>query len=432
MIYRAEIKSIIDPKKTVILSSQGDAQLLIRDLSITYNYLSYESPGRLFAVGFRDRGTPLDAIKTGDIIFLYENNIRIYVGYILSLETETSATRLTQQIRFDTILSQWTRQKMISTAKDVIVTIKPDDKQSTINTNFVVGRLRVQQLLNFLIKESIFEYAKNHYQFDSPQSKFGIIYENKAIFNSTTDVYYYPAVGITKAQALNTVLFPFQQILYQDPSGSIRFSSPSYSNKTNLKIDSLSSNYLQIRLTEREVTVTNYVVSTLLFLGIFPTAADKNQNLTSISTPNSKYFDHLTKLLNSGFFTQTYVDVRNLGTDITQDPILLNVLSNILENPALQSLVKSPTNSNKTKSIAPLFSNRVLAEALTYSKNISLELIRDASYTDIPIGKIFQVDNVSWIAISATLTLASAGAAVRNTMSIVGAPLSSCTGAWIA
>lgn len=431
MIYRAEIKSIVNQSKTYVLSSTAEADLIIRDLSIQYNYLSYSNPGQLMVVGFKNKAIPQDAIKSGDIIFLYENNVRIFVGYILSVTTEVMATRFVQYISFDSILSQWSRQMMISSANDVVVTIKPDSKPSTINNSIVSSTLRMQQLINFMIKDSIFEYAKKNYQFDTPQAKFGIIYENETLLNSKTEVYYFPATNTTKQQVMNTVLYPFQQILYQDPSGNVRFSTPSYSNKTNLNVDQNTSIYIKLQFFEKQVEVTNFVVSTLAYLGFFPTFTDKSLNVTAVSKPNPKYFPYLNQLLETGFFTQSLVDPRDLGTDTMRNPVLLNVITNLENNKTLQTLFNIPPNALKTKTIAALFSNRRLAESLINARNVSVELVRTPEYTDIPVGKIFQVNNESWIAITVNLNLtAMDNGSVINTISLFGAPLSSCTGAW--
>lgn len=435
MIYQIQIKSIIDTSINYIAGYMSRDNLEILNLSIEYNYLSFSSPGNATIVGFKNSDLNRNSIKTGDIIFIYENNVLIYVGYIITTKFNLSSEGILLQIIFDTLLSQFSRQMMISTSEDVkeIITLSPQTETSVVNTDYVANIMPFQQLINFMIRDSIYEYARNNYQFTSSNSNRGVIYEDESTLNSKTKTYYYAAVGFTKEQVLRQTLYPYQQIVYQDSSGNLRFSVPSYSNKSSLNVIFGSPNVIDITYIDSQVLVNNYIISTLIYYGIFPIASNQTENLMTLATPNPKYFPYLNQLLDSGYYTQSLVDVRNLNSDIAKNASLLNAFEifNSSERKNLGTPSQTPQNTNvTTPTITPLFAKRILAESLTNSKNVIVLLVRTADYTEIPLGKIISIENESWINIKCELIFAANEDGALNTIKLTGAPLSSCTGGW--
>lgn len=411
--------------------------LLLGIPSLNYNFTSISARSKIIVGGFEmispNSGalTAFDAIQSGDIIVAYENDIAIYYGYILKTSFQYSQSAKLLTIEFDTLLSHFTRQNMIQSQKDVS-TLSPQG-QRIVNTDFFVNQIKISDLLSFMMEDSIYAEA------NLIANTISVKYNSPDWLNQNTQVFYYPSTQSTKEQVLlNSIMF-YQVMLYQDTNGNIVFTLPSTNNKSSYNFDTstpisneintsqaLNVNLRAYEIIANEAELTNNVVVSLLYAGFFPGP----KQLANLSIPNANYFPRSNFLYTSGYFSQVQLNVESLQSIIT-NPTLIELFYKLAnENKAISSV--KPSNTDQIDSAIGLLSQRYLAQALTYSKYIVLELERNLSTAEIPIGKTFIVNNQQWFCINATIELQTSndGTQVSNILRLLGVPLFSITGAW--
>lgn len=428
MKYTATIKSFVDQQKTYKLGYSNKDDYLIIELKLVYAYNSMTTPSMVVLVGDNVNYDKQSLIGKGDLIQFFEDGVMKFFGYVLKNNYSYSANGAFFTIEFDTLLSSLTRQPMVESSKDVVSTLIPL-KTNIVNTALFSSKLPLQTLLDFMFKESVIDFAKNSYGYLESASAYQIIYEDTNLLSPNTVVWYYPGSVNKKSTILEATIFPFQHLLYQNFNGDIVFALPSFSDSSGLSIHEGSSNLISVECNQE--WTDNYLVSTLIFPGWFPPEDPNNTNVVAGSKPDPKYFPREAALANSPYFKQTYLDIHSFNTSILNDPALLNVLTYITLSQGNEFSVPffTPFNAFKPETIVPLFSNRMLASALSASNTLTLRIQRDV-FTDIPIGKTFLFNNTKWFCVAAVIDLNISGVRVTNTLTLMGVPLKSITGIW--
>ncbi len=395
-------------------------------VSLMYSYCSFSARSKIMVGGFQKISPNTNtlilpsSIQTGDIIACFENNIAIYYGYILKTTEIYSSNGRTLSIEFDTLLSHFTRQNMIQSFQDV-QTLAP---AGTENLDLVVSRTKVSSLLTFMMQQSVYSDVNNIFKTIKVQ------YNAPNFINANTEVFYYPSTQSTKEQVLLQSTYIYQVVIYQDSTGDIIFTLPSANLKSSYSYDTTTVaggdiNLRSYQIIANEAELPNNVVVSLIYAGYFP----QPSQLCQTSIPNPKFFPRSSFLYTSGFFSQVELDVESLQSSIITDPTLLNLLV-IAGNGGINTY--KPSNVSQIASTVGLLSQRKLASELTYSRYVMLELERNLTTAEIPIGKTFTLNNEQWLCINASidLILGDDGQSVANTLKLVGVPLYSVTGAW--
>lgn len=429
MIYTAVVQSISNPDAPALkLGSDDSDDLFIFNMVTRGNYLDFSAPGEMVLVGFTTRVMPStglapteDVIKSGDLIKIYENNISIFVGYVTNAKFSwSSATGAMLTITYDTNLSHFMCQNTIQTFSQVVNTLSPTP---VANTDFSPNQVTFKTLLDFLMTGSIYDYVARFYQFE-------VVYHNSGAIQPDLNVFYYASTQSTKEQVLNSTLFAYQTLCYQDQDGNMVFTLPSSQEVSLWNLKRGDKELVDYDVTDNAAAITNNVVSSLIYLGFFPpTDVDQNKNLIAQSVPDPKYFPESYQLYNSGYFSQVQLEVDNLSTNVITDATLLNLLTNV------QYIV--PQNGDQRTGMAGLLSARYLAAALTQSKVVEINVNRNIANTELPLSKIIQLNGNKYICIGWELTLNASpndrrGNSVSNRLKLIGAPLRSITGYWAA
>jgi hypothetical protein len=428
MIYTAVVQSISNPDAPALqLGCDDNADLFIFNMVARGNYLDFSAPGEMVLVGFNrampstGQVPPENVIKSGDLIKIYENRISIFVGYVTNAKFSwSSVTGEMMTITYDTNLSHFMRQNTIQTFSQVVNTLSPTPVS---NTDFNPNQVTFKTLIDFLMSGSIYEYVARFYQFE-------VVYKNSGAIQPNLNVFYYASTQSTKEQVLNSTLFAYQTLCYQDQDGNMVFTLPSSQEVSLWNLNKGDQELVDYEVTDNAAAITNNVVSSLIYLGFFPPAdVDQGKNLIAQSVPDQNFFPESYQLYNSGFFSQVQLEVDNLSTNVVTDPTLLNLLTNV------QYIV--PQNGDQRQGMAGLLSARYLAAALTQSKVVEINVNRNIANTELPLSKIIQLNGQKYICIGWELTLNASpndmrGNSVSNRLKLIAAPLRSITGYWIA
>ena len=396
--------------------------------SLNYSYTTFSARSKITVAGFErvspNSGvlTPMDAIQTGDIISCFENNVPIYYGYILKTTEVYSSGGKVLTLEFDTLLSHFTRQNMIQSSEDVF-TLSPSGIP-IVNTDIVSNKVKISDLLSFLISNSVYSDVNQIFK------TIDIEYNAPQWMDASTEVYYYPSTQSTKEQVLLSSVLYYQVVIYQDVTGNIVITVPSTNLKSSYNIDTTSSigtdpNVRTYEIIHNEAELPNNVVVSLIYAGFFPTPGQA----CTISTPNPTAFPRSSFLYTSGYFSQVLLDLESLQNSFITDPNLLNLLNNLSQEGVTY---KTPPNTSQLDTAIGLLSSRYLAQSLTFSSYVVLELERNPTTSEIPLGKIFTLNNKQWLCINCTIDLVidGTGKNVKNTLKLIGVPLQSVTGAW--
>jgi hypothetical protein len=441
MKYSAGVRRATNSQAPIInLGQDNDADLFIFNLNLKHVYTDFSAPGQITLVGF-DRIMPAtgalpdrkETIKSGDTIDVFEssdgvNFIPFYSGYVVSTEYiyENSTEMLVLNV--DTRLSHWKRQYMIQTFGEV-TTLGPG-VTGVANTDFASNKVKFTDLVNFLIQGSIFEFVQTFRTFQ-------VIYQSpniNALLGPQTSIWYYPSSQSTKEQVLNSSLFSYQVMCWQDQNGNIVFTAPSENDQSTFNIIKGDPNLRGFRITNAQAQVPNNLVESLVYLGFFPPTTDQfDKNLIAQAIPDPKYFPDSYALYEAGYFQQTNLQINSLQTGIITDPVLLNLLQQIEQISPNSSI--TPPNGNQTRTMAGLLSARYLAQLLTQSEMVQVELNRNSQTAEIPVGKVIKVDNEPFFCIQCETDLTATvndntGQSITNTMILTGVPLRSITGYW--
>lgn len=440
MKYTATIQSAINPQSPSIQLGPGPVSnfdLFIMEVDILYSYLDFSTPGQMKICGFNYISpntktlTVPESIGSGDILQIFENGARIFLGQVLETEEHYSSDGRYLILYFDSLLASFTRQFSVQSFQQVQTTLSPPQTISVqtlqpqsvpvFNGDQNSNRVPLQDLVNFLMQQSPYEYAKQFANFD-------VLYETPDILSPVDFIWYYASTQSTKEQVLRMATYWYQQIIYQDQNGNLVFTLPSEQNTSSYNINDGDYNLRDYKINKREARLPNNIVYSLAYLGFFPPVQNGlPANLVSQSTPDPKYFPRSYALFNSGYFAQNQLVINSLSNDITTNPILLNLVSQYNIN------FVTPQNCDRSQqTMAPLLSARTLAENLTFSRMVVIELNRNAANSEIPIGKTFTLNNEAWFCVYAEigLDIDSSGQSVKNTIKLTGVPIKSITGVW--
>ena len=411
-----------------IIGYDSSADLFIKSVTFKSSFISMSAPGTLVIKGYQWVSSRLNRyiltteIQSGDLILIFEENVLVYTGYILEVLDEFDAEEgINVILNFDTLLSHFSRQNMIQSFSDV-QTLTP--KGVAIQSDFFYGKTTISDLLLFLQQESIYNFASK-LPANGGQESYSVVYTNSDWLSSTTQIYYYPNVQSTKEEVLLSSLFLYQVMVYQDYDGSIIVGLPSAKNTSTFQISTTDRVFLRKVRRDAQALMVNNVVEALGYFGWFPTVGNP---LGSLATPNSQYFPRSSFLYTSQFFSQVALHVDNFQNGMLTDPALLTLATKVLN---FGVNITTPNNMTNPNTIIGLLSARYLAQYLAQSEGIVITLQRSMDYTDIPINKVISLDGVQYYCIEAVVEFDSiSNTEAKNTITLVGVPINSITGAW--
>lgn len=315
-------------------------------------------------------------LKEGDILKIYEvfgegqqsqSMACRFTGYIASIRFDysleggsDSGTKVT--IFFYNLLGQWAIQAAASNINQQI---------SQGLTNLNSNQVPLGQVLNQLVQGSLFEKLIQLGQFSTNSVSYNGTSLPVKIGNTElsldSSVWAYIATNMTKQVALEKILYPYQQVFYQEANGIIvidllkplKNANPqfdfSYMIPTSNSVNASSLNFTSMQVVHAAAMVPNKVISTLINLPFVPPTEGVPQNyIASITNP----FSRPSQLQKSGFFEILNVQQDTLSSDMITDPTLLAYLTGGIASTgyALEVLSGQPT-------IAGTYAARRLAQA---------------------------------------------------------------------
>lgn len=410
--------------------SANDLFLLNIDFSL--NITSFSSAGNATIVGFGQNSprTGLEvnenSVQSGDIIHVYENGVIKFKGYVLVVRFKYNNPIGSEvmTIEFDTLLSHFTRQNMIQSFQNV-TTLTP--KGVTFQGDILSNKIRFGDLLSFMQKYSIYNFAeKINPDIITPK------YLSPSLINADTMIYYYASPQSTKENVLLTAVFFYQVLIWQDEDGIINIGTPNIANQSYLPITKSDPSLRDYETVAQEAALTNNIVESLYYAGIFPPTSDKNGSTLAINAiPDQNNFYRSWFLYNTQFFSQVQLIIENIQGNVITDPLLLELTTSLNNAKNKGVTVSTPGNTLNLNTMISLLAYRNLAQSLTYSTSITVELNRNTSRSLIPINQVIEVNNVQYYCIKASIILSTNGDNnVENTIQLEGVPLYSITGGW--
>lgn len=280
-----------------------------------------------------------DFIKEGDAFRLFEvfgNESSVaarFTGYIASIRFRykfgnNAGTEV--YINFYNLLGQWAIQSTLTSFNQQI---------GQGFTNVTSNEIPFGQALANLVQGSLFQLLINQNVLVPNTS-----YNNVALpiqlgpnaLQLNQNVWAYIATNSTKQETIEKILFPYQNVYYQQPNGIITVdllrtipnSIPEfnffYQNPSSGSTTFSSQNFIDIEVTHAAAMVHNRVISTLINTPFFPPDQGIPENyVASILNP----FQRPQDLYNSGFFQLLDVEQDTLSEDMITDPTLLSYMN---------------------------------------------------------------------------------------------------------
>lgn len=279
-------------------------------------------------------------VQEGDILFIKENGINIFTGYIESLQLDISMNGTIITINFVNLLKQFSLTKVFG---ELFATLQP--AQGT-----VFGTLLDTITSNTLIASV--QALSTIFSFDVYQ---GIGENPNLILKDTTVVYVTISSFMNILQVINKILYPYQRLIYQDNMGNIVIAPLSLYDdlqwifaQDNSTAGEITIPYLNISIKKNAAGIPNYEYATLFTMPIAQGALGSNQSQLNSSffcqySPPAKYFTRLNQLYNSDTFTIADVIIEDLIADPAKIDITLNNISELLRGSASVSKAAAVT-----------------------------------------------------------------------------------------
>ena len=325
-------------------------------------------------------------VKEGDCFQLYENfggqlsslDTCVFTGYFGSPKFDISTgtnqgTEVTYY--FYNLLGQWELQTAINSFQGQV-----SQGLTNLNSNLVP----LGQVLSTLVKGSLFDFllqATNGIPGETavlPTTSYnGVqlpVRLDAGSLQLTDKVWTYVATNMTKNDALSKVLYPYQEIFYQEPTGGLVLgyfntlntnknpgfnfhlgTAPdnSYNGSPNKTLYGPSGNYTKVEIIHAAAMIPNQIITSLVNMPFFPPTSGIPPNYLAVM---DNPFRRPSELLRSGYFQVTNVDVDAINESMITDPTLLTLLRTNLPETNYNIL-----NVSGQQTIAGTYSARRLA-----------------------------------------------------------------------
>ncbi len=339
-------------------SDQSQPSFWIKTLTFNNSIINPVNSGQMTVTFDKPQITDIyGLVKEGDCFQLYENfggklsslDTCVFTGYFgspkINVATGTNqGTEVTYY--FYNLLGQWEKQTAITSFQGQV-----NQGLTNINSN----QIPLGQVLATLVKGSLFDFllqATNGIPGESaviPTTSYnGVplpVRLDSGSLQLTDTVWTYVATNMTKNDALAKVLYPYQEIYYQEPTGGLVLGylntltankNPGFNfhlgtapdnsyNGSNKTVYGPSGNFTKIEIVHAAAMIPNQIITTLVNMPFFPPLEVDGKPVNYVAAMDNP-FTRPADLLASGYFQVTQVDVDAINESMITDPTLLSLI----------------------------------------------------------------------------------------------------------
>lgn len=354
-------------------------------------------------------------VQEGDLIFIKENGINIFSGYIESTQLDITMAGTSITLNFVNFLKQLSMAKVFGLLFD---TLQP--AQGVTMGNFLDSITS-----NTLI--GIGQDANKLFTFDLYK---GEGESSSLVLTDSSKVFITISSFMNILQAINKILYPYQRLIYQDSEGNIVIAPLSlfddlkwYFAQGNVDQgffeESFTTPYLSISIKKNAAGIPNYEFVTLFTLPTLQGVTTGNQSKDNSSfacqyTPPKPSFTRINQLYNSGNFTIADVIIEDIITDPAKIDQTLNNISELLQGsststaanvticavnqtPSSQPTLKSKDGKVDVSAIIFNYAARAMAEHLVEETQVTITSPRirqrdsDDNLLPLPINRLIDI-----------------------------------------
>ena len=311
-----------------------------------------------------------DFIQCGNIVVLVENfnktqSNTIFVGYIGVRNRNKSVGVVTNyNLECPTLLGQLQYQSLMNDYEDEFQ-FNNDGETKIQVTDLDANLIPISTLVDTIFENTLV---------NSP-------YVNKIELNiedidPETKVWFYADIKSKKWGSLETTLYAYQKVMYQELNGDITIANLNYNNnqapqtfylpESDKIIPSQFVGIIGWSETDRSgVTPTNAYATALPLPLLVPTNGNAVVNVDVSNAGN--IFPRLVELYQSGYFTNTMITQVDISQGILTDPFLLALNTQYNGKPIKNKIfnVNYLNGTNQQVNMMSLYALRLLAEELT-------------------------------------------------------------------
>lgn len=339
-------------------------------------------------------------IKEGDCLRIFEvfgttpldqNQAVVFTGYVASIRhdlDDSAGGGLRTTLFFYNFLGQWNNQATLNSLDQQLKQKLTNLNSNKIPLGQVLSELVQGSLFQKFIDLGLFSITSQNYQGQKLPVRIG----NSALTLDSL-VWTYISTSMTKMKTLQKVLFPYQFIFYQEPTGILVLDLLRPARLTNSLFtfsdshpDISSRNFSNVQITKSACMVPNKVISTMVNLPFFPPENGVPENfIASMENP----FTRPSQLQESGYFELLQVDDESINDSMITDPTLLAFLAGGVADTGYSL----STLSGKS-SIAATYSARRLAQVNLQETGMVIRQPRaKAAYAgNTPLGYLVNVN----------------------------------------
>lgn len=365
-------------------------------------------------------------IKRGDIIQVVEQTTTdakvVFLGYIEFVATEFNVNQQRIILTCPSPLKQFISQQAIRTVQ----------KAGSYSTNnftqwAIFQQTTIQEAMDIIVDGTILQLAH-----DKDLTSSGQVYKfidatgtlaGKCTLDSASWVWVQPTT--TKLQAINTILYPYQYMMFIDQTGTLLLTPLSTANQAEAVYSFSVLNTQDQNLINQEIigvdfpnttpitgfatlqglTANRYITSlangTAELQNLISvqdiSGSGKSSNESNVQTAQ-QIFSRQQDLLLTGYYENQIADIQSLNDKMLSDPVLMNFYvrqSNPYVNTSNSnaSQIQTTTGGKLINGVLQLFGGRALSEAL--ENDTVVVVTSDRSFTagfDLPLGKMVQID----------------------------------------
>lgn len=439
--YKFVITGFPDPNNSKLVIDNSDPRQIYNytEFSIDYDIVEPLTNTANVVVqtkGIQNVGTISQDFAEGNIVELYVNEKRKYVGFIASYTLTVSRDTGTLIIlNLKSLLMSLNQQMVVNSYQDDVVL-----GGNTTITDFASNKIKFQNVLDWFTSESIIGYAAINVLNFQPtiNNVLGLPYIfSNGSENTLTDqslIWFYASVNDNRLDALQKVLQPYQRLIYQDPSGVLKIepmTSEPYQDSTTgftYYIDLVTnerlptpfigaSNYGNVLWStfsyqKAAANVANRAYSMLMQVGLnIAPSGPGSSSFVSVSTAqtSNNLFPRPVELLNSGYFEQSVNYSCDLSTKMITDPTLLTYFAQ--NNNAGLTAALAGNVGGQQGQVTKIYAQLAMARALFEESQLQITIPYEeyADY-DLPLGRTISVqeptllDTGSWYCYGCSLS----------------------------
>lgn len=340
-------------------------------------------------------------IEEGDLLFIKENNVNIFAGYIESMQLDISMNGSQITLNFVNFIKQLSISKVFGT---LFNTIQP---AQGINFGEFLDSITTYTLI------SIAQANNPLFTFDIYKGSNESTVNPTLVLTDDTKVFITISSFMTILQAINKILYPYQRLIYQDNNGNIVIGPLSLYDNQEWYFSQYNSNnpssvtipYTNLSIRKSAAAVPNFEYTTLFAIPVAQgllagNQAQLNSNFFCQYSPSPQYFTRAIQLFNSGNFTITDIIIEDVIADPNKIDTTLNNISDIIQSTTsnssaaaitIASVNQTPKSQQPIPSIEGFSPSAIL---FNYAARAMAEHMIEETQVVITSPRVAQVDAI--------------------------------------